>query len=290
MANVSVLRLDLAGGLAPGNKVFKLQGNISAARHAGYQRLLSFGGAWSNHLHALAAVGAELGLETVGLVRGERPRALSASLLEMQDWGMQLHFVSRDEYRRWQQPERQAELQQQFGPCWIIPEGAANRAGVLGCRAIGAQLNALAVPGSRVVLAVGTGTTLAGIVAGLDAGFEVTGVAALRGATDLEQRVANSLELCATPDPGTWSILHDFHCGGFARSNAGLQEFIHAFESAQKIPLEPVYTAKAMFAVWQLLRQGSWHSTRDIAVVHTGGLQGRRGFNWLRDPPARHHR
>lgn len=285
MAGVSVLRLDLTGGLAPGNKAFKLQGSLARANRLGVKRLVSFGGVWSNHLHALAAVGAQAGLETIGLVRGEECELNTAMLADARRCGMQLVPVSRGEYRQRNTPEYIDALQQRFAPCLVIPEGGASADGVEGCTAIAGLLQgagtALAA-NTRYVVAVGTGTTLAGLAASLPGDSEVVGISALKGALDLEVRVQQALQVhgCAT-ESCKWQILHDFHCGGFARVSPELRSFIRAFESVHAIPLEPVYTGKALFAIHQLLQRGCWCSDRPVVMIHTGGLQGRRGYPWL---------
>jgi len=281
MGNVSLLRLDRTGGLAPGNKSYKLKENIARARRLGIRRLVSFGGAWSNHLHALAAIGSENGFETVGLVRGESTADESAMLRDARSWGMRVHFVSRGEYRRRNDGDYQARVRAQFAPCLLIPEGGADAAGVRGCAGIARLINGLAPVARRVVLPVGTGTTLAGISAGLDDDYEVVGISALKGASDLEQRVADALADYPTSSPVRWRILHDFHCGGFARSNARLRDFIRAFETVQGVPLEPVYTGKTLLAVHHLLQLAVWDPATPLLVIHTGGLQGRRGYDWL---------
>jgi 1-aminocyclopropane-1-carboxylate deaminase/D-cysteine desulfhydrase-like pyridoxal-dependent ACC family enzyme len=281
MANVSLLRLDQAGGLAPGNKWYKLQGNLQAARQRGVRRLVSFGGAWSNHLHALAAAGLDLGYETVGIVRGEAGPRESAMLADARAWGMQIIRVSRSEYRRRGEREWLEQLQQQFDPCLLIPEGGANTLGARGCMAIGELVNAALSRPARVVMAVGSGTTLAGVAASLGSQHEVVGISALKGASDLEQRVTDLLSDIAPGPHPHWSILHHYHCGGFARASADLRHFMLEFERIQKIALEPVYTGKMLYALHQLLGSGQWDSGVPVVAIHTGGLQGRRGFGWL---------
>ena len=282
MSSVSLLRLDQTGGLAPGNKSYKLKENFEEARRRGIRRLVSFGGIWSNHLHALAAMGREQGFETIGVVRGERAAgAESAMLQDARAWGMGVHYVSRSEYRRRNDGDYLAEMSARFAPCLVIPEGGANAAGTRGCLAIAELIRDLAPAVRRVVVPVGTGTTLAGIVAGLDDEYEVTGVSALKGASDLQGRVEQALDASAFSAMARWCILHDFHCGGFARSNAQLREFMRAFEEGQGIPLEPVYTGKTLLAVHHLLQTPLWDSATPVLVVHTGGLQGRRGYSWL---------
>ena len=281
MGNVSLLRLDQSGGLAPGNKAFKLREYLAQARHSGAERLVSFGGAWSNHLHALAALGQQNGIETVGIVRGEAAEDETAMLADAVSWGMKLQRVSRTEYRRRNDVDYQRELRERFAPCLLIPEGGASAAGVRGCAAIGELIGDVAPQVGRVVVSVGTGTTLAGLVSSLDTDCEIVGISALKGAADLEQRV---LDLLAASDAGRqagWSIRHDFHCGGFARVSSALREFILAFEAVQEVPLDPVYTGKMLFAIHQLIKTGEWNAGTPILAIHTGGLQGRRGYPWM---------
>jgi len=275
--NVHVLRLDRTGGAAPGNKAFKLRYNLARAKAQGHTRILSFGGAWSNHLHALAAVGAELGLETVGILRGgETPTAM---LEDVARWGMHIVPVSRADYRRRGDPAYQRELEREYGPCLVIPEGGANAEGVRGCR----EIAELVPPGhwDRVVAAVGTGTTLAGLAAGLEDVGELVGVSALRGAGDLEQRVGKLLQSAGCAAQVPWRIEHRFHCGGFGRADARLREFVREFERSGELRLDPVYTAKAFLAIHGLLESGEWSGAERILALHTGGLQGRRGCDWL---------
>lgn len=279
LANITLLRLDQHGGSAPGNKWFKLQGNIEQADNRGIKTLVSFGGAWSNHLHALAATGRELGLQTVGIVRGERPKVPSAMLLDAKRWGMQLVYVSRDEYRRRYEPIYIEEVRARFEPCLVIPEGGANAAGVAGCKAIAELLLEAGISNHKVVLAVGTGTTLAGVAKGLGQGYagDVVGISVLKGALDLDVSVA----ACVGKNSVNWHILHDHHCGGYARVSPGLREFVLAFQQVHQIPLDPVYTGKALYAIHQLLASGQCDCRQPIVFIHTGGLQGRRGFSWL---------
>ena len=281
MGNVALLRLDAMGGLAPGNKHFKLMGNLRTASGRGVRRLLSFGGAWSNHLHALAALGAEQGMATVGIVRGDDDTSESAMLTDARGWGMRIIKVSRAEYRQRYDPAYLEQLARQFAPCMLIPEGGANPEGVRGCRAIAQLLLEQAPAARRVLLPVGTGTTLAGLVAGLDSDWEVIGVAALKGAADLDQRVESALAAMPRAPAARWRILHSEHCGGFARVNDDLRDFMLAFEAAQGVALEPVYTGKMLYAIYRRLRSGEWRADEPLLAVHTGGLQGRRGYSWL---------
>lgn len=280
MDQVSVLRLDLLGGRAPGNKAFKLRHNLEIVRQTGVRRIVSFGGAWSNHLHALAAAGEELGLETVGLVRGEASEADTPTLVDARAWGMRIERISRDEYRRRNDPGYLADVESRFRPCLVIPEGGANTASLQGCTEIGRLVQPHCRGATTVVLPVGTGSTLAGLAAALAPPAEVLGVSALKGATDLEQRVRGLLAASGLGAAVPWSIDHGYHCGGFARCTAQLRNFILEFERVQGIPLEPVYTGKMMCAIHDLIGRGHWQPGEKVLAIHTGGLQGRRGYAW----------
>lgn len=281
MSSVSVLRLDLSGGLAPGNKSYKLEGNISLAKERGLSRILSFGGAWSNHLHALAALGCEQGFETVGVVRGERPDAPSAMLCDASNWGMQLVYVSRSEYRLRNDSDYLQSLQSRFGPCLIVPEGGANTTGVEGCVRIAKQIENDPDQIDHVVVAVGTGTTLAGLAIGLASDKELIGISVLKGAQYLDDDVDEAIRNSSGENPGNWRIAHNHHCGGYAKVTPELKQFIVEFERAHGVLLDPVYTGKMLFAIHQMIKENTLSGR--IVAVHTGGVQGRRGFSWLAD-------
>lgn len=287
MGNVCLLRLDATGGPAPGNKSFKLNGYLTKARQQGIKRLVSFGGAWSNHLHALAGAGWQCGLATVGIVRGDEDRVDSAMLADARRWGMHIVPVSRAEYRQRHDSDYQQDLIARFAPCLLIPEGGASALGAAGCREIADIIRSAATPARHVVVPVGTGTTLAGLVASLDQHYLVSGIAAVKGAVDLEPRVQHIAHDLGGQGCARWQILQDFHGGGFARVTPALRAFTMAFESVQGVALEPVYTAKMLFAVHQMLRRGEWNAAVPLLAIHTGGLQGRRGYPWLSGTDAR---
>ncbi|MEM8561794.1 MAG: pyridoxal-phosphate dependent enzyme [Pseudomonadota bacterium] len=282
MSAVSLLRLDRLGGVAPGNKCFKLIANWNQAKAQGLTRLVSFGGSWSNHLHALAALGAEQGFATVGIVRGDEARENTAMLEDARSFGMEVITVSREEYRRRYDTAYVANIVQRFRPCMIVPEGGANSAGVAGCTAIADLIKHHAPDDEHVVLGVGTGTTLAGLVAGLGKGYRVTGVSALKGASDMESKINAYLQPYCSNSLARWQLVHDWHCGGFAKVSKALKRFMLAFEDVQGVPLEPIYTGKVLYAIHQQLASAGWPSDEPVLAVHTGGLQGRRGYPWLR--------
>lgn len=284
-----MLRLDCEGGAAPGNKQFKLKPFIAQAQAEGAQRLVSFGGVWSNHLHALAAVGFEQGIATVGIVRGSPQETHTAALLDARRWGMAIEPVGRAQYRQRNDAAYQATLVQRYAPCLLIPEGGGSAVGASACAEIAAHIVSSSCAARRIVLPVGTGTTLAGIVAALPPDYEVVGISALKGAKDLSSRVEQLLKQLGARNHARWQILHEHHCGGFARLSAPLKEFILAFEQVQKkqiaeqpeLQLDPVYTAKMLFAVFNLQVSGQWNAQEPVLAIHTGGLQGRRGFSLM---------
>ncbi len=266
-----VARLDQA--YPHGNKHFKLKYNLREAKRIGADTILSFGGAWSNHIHALAHVGQAQGFRTVGVIRGEAS-ALSPTLTEARAWGMRLEFVSRAQYREKDSPAFRAWLNETFGDPFVLPEGGTNALAMAGCAEIVHELDQQE-PYDVLCVPVGTGGTLAGLATALGPGRRVEGVAVLKARADLERRVQ---ALLATVDHGLWSIDHDYPAGGYARAPGYLLEFIAAFEAATGIALEPVYSGKLMYAVWQKLQRGEYPTGTRVLALHTGGLQGRRGF------------
>jgi 1-aminocyclopropane-1-carboxylate deaminase len=280
---LSMWRLDLLDAAASGNKLFKLAENFAAARAAGCNRLLSFGGAYSNHLHALALLGAAAGFHTIGIVRGEPDAAANPTLQDAQRAGMQLHFVDRATYRRRHEAGELAGLQHRFGPCHIIPEGGANAAGVEGCRTLGSALRTLLAqsgegPPDLVVLPAATGSTLAGLVAGLDGYCETLGIAVLKGAGFLVDAVSAGLAGVAAAHCTRWSVELDEHGGGYARASPELLAFVADFAQRSGIPVEPVYTGKMLYALHRRIAAGGFARGTRLVALHTGGLQGLRGF------------
>lgn len=271
---VAVLRCDLVHPLWSGNKFFKLKYNLEAARAQQSGCVLSFGGAWSNHLHALAAAGQALGLRTIGVIRGEEPQQLNACLQDARAMGMHLHFVSRAAYAHKTTPEFSAALEREFGAFYLIPEGGANLAGIRGCQEILAGVDITAY--SQVLLACGTGTTMAGLVSATT--LPVTGIQVLKGALYLERELARLLDVHGLTATAPWRIFDRFHRGGYGRVDAELLDFIGQFTASTGIPLEPVYSGKLMLAIADLVRAGEVAPGARLLVIHGGGLQGARGW------------
>lgn len=260
-----MLRLDLLHPEISGNKWFKLRYNLEEARAAGSHHILTFGGAWSNHILAAAAACQMAGMASTGIIRGEAAPVLSRTLQQAQQYGMRLQFVSREDYR---QKGRQ-DWQARFPGSYIIPEGGHNAAGAKGCREI---LPLAAYEGfTHIGCAVGTGTTLAGLINSMLPHQNALGFTVLKGAAYLQQEVEQLLEVPVRPQ---WQLLHDFHLGGYARVTPALTDLINAFYKDTGIPLDIVYTGKMVWGFRQLVKQGYFMAGSRILLVHTGGLQG----------------
>lgn len=274
--HVSVLRLDRIHPQVSGNKWFKLKPALVEALERGCP-LLSFGGAWSNHIHALACAGYERGIETIGIIRGEPEYAANAMLTDAQRWGMRLHFVDRKTYRQRDNAAYQRELSVAHGGALVVPEGGSTPAAV---RSVSEIWSLPALRGQRVDLlltAVGSGGTLAGLIAGRPAGTRVLGVPVLNWGHDLVMKIGVLLTGAGYSDSGGWALLEAAHRGGYARLDAELAAMMEAAALRYELPLDPVYTAKLLLAFNRLLLTGQVAAGSHVVLVHTGGLQGVRG-------------
>lgn len=263
---LALKRDDLLHPQVSGNKWRKLKYNLLAAREQGLSTLLTFGGAYSNHLYATAAAGQVFGFKTIGIVRGDElaRKPLNATLTFCQSCGMHLHFVSRADYQRKDNPEYLAELGQQVGPCYILPEGGTNNLAVQGTAEIMPELvTQLGFPPDYVCCPVGTGGTVAGLAQSAPAETNVLGFVVLN-APDL------------APVSG-WTALTDYHFGGYAKTTSELLNFIRSFERKTSVLLEQVYTGKMLYGLYDLARNGYFPDGATVVAVHTGGLQGRSG-------------
>ncbi|SOD83851.1 1-aminocyclopropane-1-carboxylate deaminase/D-cysteine desulfhydrase [Streptomyces sp. Ag109_G2-15] len=250
-----------------GNKWRKLAPNLEAA--AGRQ-VVTFGGAYSNHLRATAAAGRLLGLPTVGVVRGQElaDRPLNPSLSRCAADGMRLHFVDRSTYRHKSEPETLAAILRAAGAegAYVVPEGGSNAAAVRGCRALGEELRGRA---DVVAVACGTGGTLAGLAAGLAPGQRALGVPVLKGGF-LAADIQALQEHAFGARTGTWSLDDRFHFGGYARTTPELDTFAERFEHRHGLPVERLYVAKLLYALAALAEEGAFARGTSIAAVVTG--------------------
>jgi 1-aminocyclopropane-1-carboxylate deaminase len=273
-------RDDLLNPALPGNKARKLKYNLQAAQAGGHQRLLTFGGAYSNHLAAVAAAGRLYGFATTGLVRGEEHQPLNPTLARCVADGMQLHYLDRTTYRRRAEPGLLAEIQRQFGPAYLLPEGGTNALALPGVAELIGELRQH-TDFNAVAVAAGTGGTLAGLALGLaEVGHpaRALGVAALKGGDFLRADI-DALTRAATGQALTNYELHTgYHFGGYAKLPPELRAFIRQFEADYGVLLDPIYTGKLLFGVLDLLAQGHFAPGSTVVAVHTGGLQAWAGF------------
>ncbi|GAB6140158.1 pyridoxal-phosphate dependent enzyme [Methylosoma difficile] len=265
-------RDDLLHPIISGNKWRKLKYIIDHALSENADTLVSMGGAYSNHLHALAFVGQALGLKTLGFIRGEASEKLTPTLQDLQKFGMTLQFVSRSEYRTLRTYKGCYDLPQLSAGQYWLPEGGAQSLALQGIGELLAEINQ---PFDVICVACGTGTTLAGLIKHAPASVSVQGFAALKKAGFLNADVSALLD----KPYGNWHIHLDYHGGGFGEASAGLLAFIDAFEAQTGIALEPVYTGKLLFGIYDLIKKNYFKPGQRLLAIHTGGLQGKRGFS-----------
>ncbi len=266
---VDMLRLDVVHPVVSGNKWYKLKWNVAHALQDGYDKILTFGGAYSNHLVAAAATAATYNIQSVGVVKGTyAEKQWTPTLQACADYGMQLHFVSHEEYAQKETTAQLESLSEKFGAPFIIPEGGANAWGREGA----AEIAAFIPEGyTHICLSVGTGTTLAGIYDGLKDAIKVWGYAPMKGGIYLQEEVQKHIEKSETKP---LTIYDNWHFGGFGKSTDDHISFMNAFYEVNSIPLDMVYTGKMMFGLQQQLAQGIMPENARILCIHTGGLQG----------------
>ncbi|MCC6724266.1 MAG: 1-aminocyclopropane-1-carboxylate deaminase/D-cysteine desulfhydrase [Saprospiraceae bacterium] len=279
-----VKRDDLLHPHVSGNKWRKLKHNLLEAKRLGCTKLLTFGGAFSNHITATAAAGHAFGFSTLGVISGEESSAGNPSLDFALECGMKLRFTSRANMRNLSETALAHSLDIDLEKTFLLPQGGANCLAMQGCQEMVMEVEAqLGQPPDFIATACGTGTTLAGIATGLQAESKALGISVLKGSF-LENEVKKLLSDCgkATNNGAlrsNWTVLDDFHHGGYAKWTPELVQFINDFKQRTGIPLDPIYTGKAFFAAFELAKQGYFPKGASIVLVHTGGLQGITGFN-----------
>ena len=274
---LSVLRLDQIHPTIHGNKWFKLKPNIEQMQRQGINRILSFGGAYSNHIYALAAAGKLYDLETIGLIRGEINDSSNPILSFAKKQGMQLVGVSRSAYRHKHEPDFLAKLRSDFGEFYLLPEGGSNELAVDGCMEIANYIEWRTTDRPRIVaLACGTGTTLSGLVCGLASQATVPtpavyGVSVLKAPGYMRRQIDDCLGKRKLKSHISWKIMEQYHCGGYAKSSPQLRAFLDAFKRHSRLPLEPVYTGKLFYALFEMLKCGELPPNCELLAIHTGG-------------------
>lgn len=274
---VSLLRLDQLHPEVSGNKWFKLKYNLQDAAAMEKRTILTFGGPWSNHIAATAAMCRLRGLRSIGVIRGEAPAAWSDALLDARARGMELVFVSRARYRQKEDLSFLAELRARYGDVYIVPEGGNNPAGVRGCGEILATVPVASF--THIALAVGTGATFRGVAQSAGKDQRVWGFLALKGAPEVAlQEFCNPVGEDGGTGAGT-RLITDYTFGGFARTTPELLGFMQDFRKTHGVLLDFVYTAKMMYGITDMIRTGSLGPGDRILAIHTGGLQGNRSLD-----------
>ncbi len=272
---VYLKREDLLHTTISGNKWRKLKYNLEAARRQEKDILLTFGGAYANHIAAVAAAGQEFGFGTIGYIRGEEHLPLNPTLTFATNCGMQLHYLERETYRQKSVPAFLENLQNQYPATYLLPEGGTNLLAVQGCSEI---VKEIPVDYDYIACAVGTGGTLAGIISGLAGEKQVIGFPALKGGEFLTDAITGLISEYTDRTYGNWKLLLEYHFGGYAKVKPELIAFIRYFKQQHQVWLDPIYTGKMLYGLYDLIRQDYFTTGSVILAVHTGGLQGLAGI------------
>jgi len=276
--NLFIKREDLVDAELGGNKWRKLKYNLEAAVAQQHDTLLTFGGAYSNHIYATAAAGKRLGFRSIGIIRGEAHEPLNPTLEFARNCGMQLEYIDRASYRQKAQAEFIASLEKKFGRFYLVPEGGSNTLALKGCMEITQEINKESSEQFDFICsACGTGATLAGIISGLLPSQKALGFAVLKGGDFLVNDIKNFLEQVGTVST-QWSINADYHFGGYAKTTEELWGFIEQFKQNFDILLDGVYTGKMFYGLFDLIKKGYFPKGSRIVAIHTGGLQGNSGL------------
>lgn len=271
---LSVKREDLIHSQISGNKFRKLTYNISQAKAEKRNTLLTFGGAFSNHILAVAVAGKTFGMATIGIIRGEElvnQISTNSTLKMAAAYGMQLKFVTRQEYRQKKSSQFIQHLKESYGDFYLIPEGGTNALAIKGCEEI---LTPNDAEFDFICCSVGTGGTISGIINASKEHQQILGFPALRGDFLNE-------EIRKFAKTKNWQLIPEYHFGGYAKINSELISFINQFKETHRLPLDPVYTGKLLWGIMDLLEQGFFPRNSKILAIHTGGLQGISGMNAL---------
>jgi 1-aminocyclopropane-1-carboxylate deaminase len=272
---IFVKREDLNHPLISGNKWWKLKYNLQKAIELNFKTILTFGGAYSNHIYATAAASHELGLQSIGIIRGERTSPLNSTLHFAESKGMHLHYVNRESYREKDQPVFIEQIERKFGKFYLIPEGGTNALAVTGCSEL-ATTQLASHDFDHLFLPVGTGGTMAGLVCGFKGEKKITGIPVLKGGEFLELDIRKLIENNSGKDYGNWRLLTSYHHGGYAKVSNELERFIVKMRIEHNLPLDHVYTGKLVWAVVQEALTGNFKRGEKVLILHTGGLQGAR--------------
>ena len=270
-----VKREDLTDDFISGNKWYKLKYNLIEAEKFGYKTLLTFGGAYSNHIHSTAAAGKKYGFNTIGIIRGEEHLPLNPTLSSAQENGMIIKYIDRKSYRNKYNESLIQFLKEKFGDFYLIPEGGSNNLAIKGCAEI---ISSITTYFNFVCSACGTGGTLAGLILGLDSKRFALGFSVLKGGAFLYQNIRTLLSGYQKENLNNFQINLDYHFGGYAKTNKELNKFCIEFYERHNIRIEPIYTGKMFLGIYDLIRNNFFPLQSTIVAIHTGGLQGLQGL------------
>jgi 1-aminocyclopropane-1-carboxylate deaminase len=259
---VDILRLDKISPVVSGNKWFKLRYYLEEAKALHKKGILTFGGAWSNHIIATAAICKMNGLKSIGIIRGEEPQKFSATLLKAKELGMQLVFISRTAYQNKEIPA--AFITEEY---YIVNEGGYGEFGAKGASTI---LNYCTKSYTHYCCAVGTGTMMAGLINAVSPAQQVLGISVMKNNTVLEEMI----QTLVTNKKNNWKLTHDYHFGGYAKHQPALFRFMNEFYRQTGIPSDFVYTGKLFYAISDLIEKNYFPPNSKLLLVHSGGLQG----------------
>jgi len=270
--SLTIKREDLNHPFISGNKLRKLKYNLLQAKAENKTTLLTFGGAFSNHIAAVAYAGKEQDFKTIGIIRGDElfdKIDENPTLKFAKENGMKFEFVSREDYRLKNEISFLEKLKEKFGDFYLVPEGGTNELAVKGCEEI---LTAEDAVFNYVCCAVGTGGTISGLINSALPNQKILGFPALKG-----DFLTDEIRIFAKKD--NWDLISDYHFGGYGKINLELIEFINAFFEENKVSLDPIYTGKMVFGVIDLIHKNYFPAHSKILLIHTGGLQGIDGMN-----------
>ena len=269
---ISIKREDLIHKEVSGNKLRKLKYNLEKAKKENHSEIITFGGAFSNHICATAAAGKLLGIKTIGFIRGEELKGkqkTNPTLSFASNSGMTLVYISRADYKLKTKSNVFKGFTSNLTKPFIIPEGGTNKLAIKGCMEI---LNEDTKHYDYICTSVGTGGTISGIINASEKHQEIIGFSALKG-----DFLKEDISKFASKD--NWVLNTDYHFGGYAKINKELIEFINTFKATHNIPLDPIYTGKMLFGIKDLISKDYFKVNSKILVIHTGGLQGIEGMN-----------
>ena len=267
-----IKREDLLHKYISGNKFRKLKYNFEYVKNNRFKEVITFGGAYSNHISATAYAGKLQNIQTFGIIRGEElenQTTLNYTLNFAKDCGMKLIFVSREDYKKKDASNKVRQLINTLQRPYIIPEGGTNNLAIKGCEEI---LGNDTIPFDYICTSVGTGGTISGLINASESHQEILGFSALKGdflSEDISKFVSKT----------NWKLNTDYHFGGYGKISEELIHFMNDFKKTYDIPLDPIYTGKMMFGIIDLIKKGYFKENAKILAIHTGGLQGIEGMN-----------